>query len=280
MATRSAEPSVRRSFDASPWRPLRTAAGGSSPHSASTSCSVGTTRPTCSASTASSARSFAPATTTSRLVVVEHLEPTEQPDAHGWTVARPDRIFSARSASGQPWSHCWRHDHQGQPRHLGHPMSAIEHALLAVMAADDGDAATAEGHISSAQRYARITARRDRQIVEIAALVVAGHRRARRRTGPRAHRGVPRRCGAAGPRRRRRPVVNGRAQGTWTAGPSPRRRLGCVGRRTCGRGPCSGPPRCTSSSTRRRAPAPRCRWRRRGTHRAGSRRCRRCTRPG
>ena len=60
MTTRSAEPSVRRSFDASPCRPLRTAAGGSSPHSASTSCSAGTTRPTCSARTARSARSFAP----------------------------------------------------------------------------------------------------------------------------------------------------------------------------------------------------------------------------
>jgi hypothetical protein len=55
-------------------------------------------------------------------------------------------------------------------------MSAIEHALRAVMAADAGDATTADGHISSARRYARTTARRDRQIVEIAALVVAGHR--------------------------------------------------------------------------------------------------------
>ena len=53
-------------------------------------------------------------------------------------------------------------------------MSAIEHALLAVMAADGDDAAAAQGHIACAQREARTTARRDRQVVEIAALVVAG----------------------------------------------------------------------------------------------------------
>ncbi|MEY2569808.1 MAG: hypothetical protein QOE63_158 [Acidimicrobiaceae bacterium] len=55
-------------------------------------------------------------------------------------------------------------------------MNAIANALLAVMAAEAGDAATARGHISCAQREARTTARRDRQIVEIAALVVAGDR--------------------------------------------------------------------------------------------------------
>jgi hypothetical protein len=53
-------------------------------------------------------------------------------------------------------------------------MNAIEHALLALMAAERGDGAAAEGHISHAQRYARATARRERQVVEIAALVVAG----------------------------------------------------------------------------------------------------------
>jgi hypothetical protein len=53
-------------------------------------------------------------------------------------------------------------------------INAIEHALLAVMAADDGDGAAAQGHISRAQQYARATARRERQIVEIAALVIAG----------------------------------------------------------------------------------------------------------
>ena len=55
-------------------------------------------------------------------------------------------------------------------------MSAIEHALLAVMAARGGDSVTADGHISRAQQQTRATARRERQVVEIAALVVAGHR--------------------------------------------------------------------------------------------------------
>ena len=45
-----------------------------------------TTRPTCSASTASSARSFAPGDNDVSSVVIEHLESTEQPDAHGLTV--------------------------------------------------------------------------------------------------------------------------------------------------------------------------------------------------
>lgn len=44
------------------------------------------------------------------------------------------------------------------------------------MAVDDGDTATAEEHVTTAQRQARTSARRDRQIVEIAALVVAGRR--------------------------------------------------------------------------------------------------------
>ncbi|HEY3485361.1 MAG TPA: hypothetical protein VGK49_08245 [Ilumatobacteraceae bacterium] len=55
-------------------------------------------------------------------------------------------------------------------------MNAVEHALLAVMASDGGDADAAHGHIACAQRDARATARRHRQIVEIAALVVAGDR--------------------------------------------------------------------------------------------------------
>jgi hypothetical protein len=55
-------------------------------------------------------------------------------------------------------------------------MNAIAHALLALMAADNGDVGAAQGHIARAQRDARTTARRDRQIVEIAALVVAGDR--------------------------------------------------------------------------------------------------------
>jgi hypothetical protein len=53
-------------------------------------------------------------------------------------------------------------------------MNAIEHALFAVMAADRGDTTTALEQLSQAQRHARTTARRERQIVEIAALVIAG----------------------------------------------------------------------------------------------------------
>jgi len=55
-------------------------------------------------------------------------------------------------------------------------MHPITQALLAVMAADDGDTAAAQAHVAKAQRHARRAARRDRQVVEIAALVVAGNR--------------------------------------------------------------------------------------------------------
>jgi hypothetical protein len=55
-------------------------------------------------------------------------------------------------------------------------MNAIAHALLAVMAADDGDPAAARAHIAQAQLHARTTARRHRQVVEIAALVVGESR--------------------------------------------------------------------------------------------------------
>ena len=55
-------------------------------------------------------------------------------------------------------------------------MSTIEHVLLAVMAARGGDSVTAHDHIALAQQQTRTTARRERQIVEIAAHVVAGHR--------------------------------------------------------------------------------------------------------
>jgi hypothetical protein len=51
-------------------------------------------------------------------------------------------------------------------------MSAIEHALLAVLAADDGDTVTAQEHIAQAQQRTRTNARRERQVVEIAALTV------------------------------------------------------------------------------------------------------------
>lgn len=53
-------------------------------------------------------------------------------------------------------------------------MNAVEDALLAVMAASAGDPVAAHEHIAQAQRHARTRARRDRQIVEIAALIIAG----------------------------------------------------------------------------------------------------------
>jgi hypothetical protein len=53
-------------------------------------------------------------------------------------------------------------------------MSAIEHALLAVFAADRGDTVAAHRHIGKAQQHTRTTARRERQLVEIAALAVTG----------------------------------------------------------------------------------------------------------
>jgi hypothetical protein len=55
-------------------------------------------------------------------------------------------------------------------------MNAITNALLAVMASDEGDTAAARAHISTAAQQSRTTARRNRQIVEIASLVVAGDR--------------------------------------------------------------------------------------------------------
>jgi hypothetical protein len=55
---------------------------------------------------------------------------------------------------------------------MTHP--AIEHALLAVLAAHGGDKVTAANHIAHAQQQTRTTARRERQLVEIAALVVTG----------------------------------------------------------------------------------------------------------
>jgi hypothetical protein len=58
-------------------------------------------------------------------------------------------------------------------------MTAIEHALLAMLAADCGDTVTADGHIARAQQQIRTKARRERQVVEIAALAVSGqHMRA------------------------------------------------------------------------------------------------------
>ena len=54
------------------------------------------------------------------------------------------------------------------------PLTAIEQALLAVLASGGGHCATAHGHIARAQQQSRMTARRERQVVEIASLVVAG----------------------------------------------------------------------------------------------------------
>lgn len=53
-------------------------------------------------------------------------------------------------------------------------MNAVEHALSAVLAAQGGDRATATAQIALAQEQTRATARRERQLVEIAALVVGG----------------------------------------------------------------------------------------------------------
>ena len=55
-------------------------------------------------------------------------------------------------------------------------MNAIQHALLAVIAANGGDTTTALEELSRAQCHARTTARRERQIVQIATLVVTGER--------------------------------------------------------------------------------------------------------
>ena len=112
---------------------------------------------------ASSARSFAPATTTSRSSSSSTSSPPNNPTRMGLTVPRRTRVASVR---GQL--------RVSAPAHLVvMTTNAIEQALLAVMAANGGDTAAAQGHISRAQRHARATARRERQVVEIAALVVA-----------------------------------------------------------------------------------------------------------
>jgi hypothetical protein len=55
-------------------------------------------------------------------------------------------------------------------------MNAVTYALLAVVAVEAGDHLRAEDHIRAAQRHSRATARRDRQLIEIASLVVRGER--------------------------------------------------------------------------------------------------------
>jgi len=59
-------------------------------------------------------------------------------------------------------------------------VSAVTFAVLAVCARKVGDNAAASEHLQAAQRHSRKAARRERQLVEIAALIVAGeHGRAR-----------------------------------------------------------------------------------------------------
>ena len=59
-------------------------------------------------------------------------------------------------------------------------MSAITFAVLAVFARELGDHAAAGQHLEAAQRHSRKAARRERQLVEIASLIVADeHERAR-----------------------------------------------------------------------------------------------------
>jgi len=58
-------------------------------------------------------------------------------------------------------------------------MNPIDNALLAVMASIAGDTTEAHHHIEIARQHSRAAARRHRQVVEIAELVVAGaHARA------------------------------------------------------------------------------------------------------
>ena len=58
-------------------------------------------------------------------------------------------------------------------------MNPIAEALLAVMASSAGNATEARNHLATAQRHAQRAARRHRQVVEIASLVIAGtHERA------------------------------------------------------------------------------------------------------
>jgi hypothetical protein len=53
-------------------------------------------------------------------------------------------------------------------------LETIAHAEQAVRALVDGDHVAAHQHLEAAQRSSRTTVRRERQVVEIAALVVAG----------------------------------------------------------------------------------------------------------
>lgn len=109
-------------------------------------------------------------------VVVLHLESTEQPDPH--VVHRtpyPARRFSATSASRQAGGSECAHDTPCPTLlHPVNPMNAIDRAILAVTTAAGGDPVTAQLHIARAQRDSRAAPRRERQVVEIAALTLAG----------------------------------------------------------------------------------------------------------
>ena len=59
---------------------------------------------------------------------------------------------------------------------VSRPKDVISRALSAVVALHAGDGAEARAQIADAQRLARTSPRRHRQIVELAALVVAGNR--------------------------------------------------------------------------------------------------------
>jgi hypothetical protein len=53
-------------------------------------------------------------------------------------------------------------------------MNPIDDVLLAVTASNAGDTTEAQQHLESARRHSQAAARRHRQVVEIAGLVVAG----------------------------------------------------------------------------------------------------------
>jgi hypothetical protein len=55
-------------------------------------------------------------------------------------------------------------------------VNPIADALLAVMASSAGDATEARNYLATAQRHAQSAARRHRQVVEIAGLVIDGTR--------------------------------------------------------------------------------------------------------
>ena len=155
MTTRSADPSARRSLDASPCRPLRTAAGGSSPHSASTSCSVGTTRPTCRASMAR-ARAASPATVTSG----SSSSSTSSSPSNPMCMGRRYRRIGGPSVRGQLTSAAGRTVRPGDTRQrtptpsVRRPVArrrvpavnAIESAPLAVVASEAATAG-ADAHL-------------------------------------------------------------------------------------------------------------------------------------